>query len=274
MAVAINPYRPLSARVLEVRAETPSIKTFRLEPAEPLTFAPGQFIEVTVTGVGEAPFTPSSSASDRKTLEVTIMRVGRVTERLHALQPGDRVGVRGPLGNGYPLEDFDGREVVVIGGGCGFAPLRSLMYAFFERSDRLARLVFRGGCRNDRELLFREELDAWTARSDVDVRLTVDEASPDWPGHVGVVTTILDDLPVQAAEARAVVCGPPLMMRFAVKKLAALGFQDRHIYLSLEENMSCGIGLCGHCRIGPWYICRDGPVFTCDQIRKIPGMAI
>ena len=274
MAVAINPYRPIPAQVLEVWTETPTIKTFRLQPEEPLGFAPGQFIAVTVPGVGEAPFTPSSSASMRECLEVTIMRVGRVTDRIHTLAPGDRVGVRGPLGNGYPLEDFDRKEVLVVGGGCGFAPLRSLMYAFFERSDRLKRLVFRGGCKNHGELLFRKELEAWTKREDMDAVLTLDEGGPEWQGHVGVVTTILDDIPVDPARAYAVVCGPPLMMRFVVKKLVELGFRDENLYLSLEENMSCGCGLCGHCRIGPYYICREGPVFTYDQLKELPGAAL
>lgn len=274
MAIAINPYRPIPAQVLEVRDETPTIKTLRLKPEEPLPFAPGQFIALTVPGFGEAPFTPSSSASVRDCLEVTIMRVGRVTERIHALEPGDRVGLRGPLGNGYPLEDFHGKEVLVVGGGCGFAPLRSLMYAFFEQSGRLARLVFRGGCKNLRELLFREELEAWTKRADVDVALTLDVADDEWQGHVGVVTTLLDNAPVDPAEGLAVVCGPPLMMRFVVKKLHELGFRDEHLYLSLEENMSCGCGLCGHCRIGPYYICRDGPVFTLSQLKGIPGLFV
>lgn len=274
MAVAINPYRPIPAQVLEVWTETPTIKTFRLQPEEPLVFAPGQFIAVTIPGIGEAPFTPSSSASMRDCLEVTIMRVGRVTEHIHGLEPGNRVGVRGPLGNGYPLEEFHGKEVLVVGGGCGFAPLRSLMYAFFEQSEHLKRLVFRGGCKNRRELLFREELEAWTRRDDVDAVLTLDEGDPEWGGHVGVVTTILDDVPVDPAEACAVVCGPPLMMRFVVKKLVDLGFQDERLYLSLEENMSCGCGLCGHCRVGPYYICRDGPVFTHSQLKGIPGISI
>lgn len=267
-----NPYQPIRAEVIEVVPETPTIRTLRLRAADGLAFEPGQFIELTVPGVGEAPFTPSSRATQHDEIQITVMRVGRVTERIHMLVPGDVVGLRGPLGHGYPMAEFRGKEVLVVGGGCGFAPLRSLMYAFFEMSGQLRKLLFRGGCKSPRELLYRRELSEWAMRDDLDLVLTVDQGDDEWSGPVGVVTTILDGLDLNFREALAVVCGPPVMMKFATLKLLDLGFEDDRIYLSMEKNMSCGIGKCGHCRLGTFYCCREGPVFTYAQIKGLPGI--
>lgn len=267
-----NPYRPIETDVLDVITETPSIKTLRLRPKEELRFEPGQFIELTVPGIGEAPFTPSSRWSDTEEIAVSVMRVGRVTDFIHGLAPGDCVGLRGPYGRGYPLERFKGREVLVVGGGCGFAPLRSLMYALFDLSKEFKRLVFRGGCRNPKELLYRDEMLGWGRRDDLDFALTVDEGDETWDGPVGVVTNILDDLGMNFPEAIGVVCGPPVMMKFATLKLLELGFTEDNIYLSMEKNMSCGFGKCGHCRLGTFYCCKDGPVFSYSEIRTFPNI--
>lgn len=272
MVSTANPYRTIATEVLEVIPETPSIKTFMLRPREPLVFAPGQFIDLQIPGIGEAPFTPSSRYTVPEHLAVTIMRTGRVTEIIHELKPGDVVGVRGPLGTGYPLDRFAGREVLVVGGGCGFAPLRSLMYALFERSGEFKKLIFRGGCRNPKEMLYYGELQEWALRPDLDLLLTVDEATSEWKGPVGVVTTILDGLDMDCHSGVAVVCGPPVMMKFATRKLLELGFQDDSLYLSMEKNMSCGLGKCGHCRLGTYYCCKDGPVFSYDRIKTLPGV--
>ena len=263
-----NPYSIIRAEVLEVITETPTIKTLRLKPDVPVSFVTGQFIELTVPGVGEAPFTPSSKPSVKEELQVSIMRVGKVTEKVHQLKAGDIVGVRGPFGAGYPLDEFRGKELLIVGGGCGFAPLRSLMYALFEMSGQFKKLLFRGGCKNADEFLYRQEIESWGQRSDLDLKLTVDKASPSWNGHVGLVTTILDDLGMDCGHAKAVVCGPPIMMKFATKKLLELGFQESNLFLSMEKNMSCGIGKCGHCRIGTHYACKDGPVFRYDKIKN------
>lgn len=267
-----NPYRPIRAEVLEVIVETPTIRTLRLKPTEPLAFETGQFIELTVPGVGEAPFTPSSRPSERDVLEVSVMRVGRVTERIHRLGKGEVVGVRGPFGQGYPLEEFRDQEVLVVGGGCGFAPLRSLMYELFRRSAEFKKLLFRGGCKAPQDFLYRREIEGWSSRGDLDMVLTVDQGDGDWKGRVGVVTTILDGLAMDASRGIAVVCGPPVMMKYATKKLLELGFQPDRLYLSMEKNMSCGIGKCGHCRIGTYYACKDGPVFRYDRISGVPNL--
>lgn len=263
-----NPYSPIATEVIDSVVETPTIKTLKLKPQQPVEFEAGQFVELTVPGVGEAPFTPSSRPSVKDMVYLTIMNVGSVTDAAHRLRQGDIVGLRGPLGQGYPIESFRDKEILVVGGGCGFAPLRSLMYTFFDRSAELKKLFFRGGCKTAKDLLYQQEFDEWAERQDLDIRLTVDEGDASWKGPVGVVTTIFDDIDMDYQNGIAVVCGPAIMMRFTTAKLSDLGFQDHNIYLSLERNMSCALGKCGHCRIGTYYVCYDGPVFPYSKIKQ------
>ena len=267
-----NPYLPVPATIESIVAETPNIRTFRIRPAEPMPFRAGQFIELIVPGIGEAPFTPSSSPAVTDHMELTVMSVGRVTERLHALAVGDRVGVRGPLGQPYPLDDFAGRDVLIVGGGVGLAPLRALLFALFEEMSRYTRVMLRYGARTPADIVYKSDVARAWGRGDLDVALTVDRAADGWTGPVGVVTTILDraQLAPVAAQGVAVVCGPPIMMKFATLKLLDLGFDPSRIYLSMEKNMSCGFGKCGHCRLGPHYACKDGPVFTDEKVRGLP----
>jgi len=267
-----NPYRPIRAEITEVISETPTIKTIRIVPEEPITFETGQFIELTIPGIGEAPFTPSSRPTMKDIMEITIMNVGKVTEKVHELKNGDIVGVRGPFGKGYPMDRFKGKEILVVGGGCGFAPIRSLMYELFDRSGEFKKLFFRGGCKTPQELLYRSEMDDWAKRKDLDIKLTVDKGDSEWKENVGVVTTILDGVEMDYESGIAIVCGPPIMMKFSTKKLIEMGFKEENIYLSMEKNMSCGIGKCGHCRIGTYYVCKDGPVFTYDKIKKFSNI--
>ncbi len=267
-----NPYRPIKAEITEVISETPTIKTIRVEPKEPIIFETGQFIELTIPGIGEAPFTPSSRPAIKDIMEITVMSVGKVTEKVHELKKGDIVGVRGPFGTGYPIDKFKGKEILVVGGGCGFAPLRSLMYEFFDRSGEFKKLFFRGGCKTPQELLYRSEIDDWAKRKDLDIKLTVDKGDSEWKENVGVVTTILDGVEMDYESGIAIVCGPPIMMKFSIKKLLDMGFKEENIYLSMEKNMSCGIGKCGHCRIGTYYVCKDGPVFTYDKIKNFSNI--
>lgn len=267
-----NPYSPIETKVIDSIVETPTIKTLKLKPQKPIAFAAGQFVELTVPGVGEAPFTPSSRPAVKDMLYLTVMKAGMVTEAVHHLEKGDTVGLRGPLGTGYPIELFKNREILVVGGGCGFAPLRSLMYTLFERSGEFKKLLFRGGCKSSKELLYRKELEQWGERQDLDIQLTVDEGDASWKGHVGLVTTLLDDVDINFSKGVAIVCGPAIMMKFATAKLSELGFQDRNIYLSMERHMSCGIGKCGHCRIGTYYVCHDGPVLSYDKVKRFPDV--
>lgn len=268
-----NPYMPNMATVEEIVEETPTIKTFRVRHDSPLHFQAGQFVEVTVPGLGEAPFTPSSSPALSARMDLTIMRVGVVTERLHNLKPGAEIGVRGPLGEPYPLEAFAGRDVLVIGGGVGLAPLRAFLFALFAEIERYGKIILRYGSRSPAEIVYREDLTAkWGYGDQLDVLTTVDKADTAWTGRVGVVTTILTeaDLPCNPEKSAAVVCGPPVMMRFVTFKLLDLGFKPDSVYLSMEKNMSCGIGKCGHCRIGSFYACKDGPVLRYDKLEALP----
>ena len=267
-----NLYTPEPATLESVVTETPNIKTFRIRPDRPMPFQAGQFVELAIPGIGEAPFTPSSSPGTADYIELTIMSAGRVTERLHTLAPGAKLGLRGPLGQPYPLKDFEGREVLVVGGGVGLAPLRALLFALFQDMSPYTRVLLRYGARTPADLVYREDVSRAWGRSDLDVLLTVDRSDNGWTGNVGVVTTILepDKLKSDAVNGVAVVCGPPIMMKFTTVKLLDLGYAPGRIYLSMEKNMSCGVGKCGHCRLGPHYACKDGPVFTFEQIRKLP----
>ena len=265
---AVNPYYPIPTKIKQIIPETPTIKTFVLD-GMPIQFEAGQFAELTVPGVGEAPFTPSSSPY-ADTMEFTIMRVGRVTQSLFELKEGDFVGVRGPFGKAYPLKDFKGKEVFIVGGGVGFAPIRSLFLALVHNIKDYKKIYLRYGARTPQDIVYKYLLPQWEKIKGVDIKLTVDEAKDGWDGHVGVVTTILSEKDVNIKNSVVVVCGPPIMMKFATLKLLEFGFPASKIYLSMEKNMSCGIGKCGHCMIGKYYVCKEGPVFTYDQIKNYP----
>ena len=270
-----NPYKPVPARLCEVIQESATIKTFVIEPEEPVPFDAGQFVELSIPGIGEAPFTPSSAPAANGKIDITVMRVGSLTDILHELKPGAALGIRGPLGNRYPVDtDFKGKDILVVGGGVGLAPLRALLYALLARIDTYNKVVVRFGARSPDDLIFKSLMQEWLSDSSpLDMVISVD-ADPKgvWKGPVGLVTTILDDLPVAIPNTVAVVCGPPIMMKFATLKLLELGFTDSQIYLSMEKNMSCGIGKCGHCRLGPYFVCEDGPVMTYDTIKEFEAV--
>ncbi len=268
-----NPYAYIQAEILDVMDETPNIKTFVLKPRDQIGFRTGQFMDVSVPGVGEAPFTPSSHHDIKEKLDFTVMSVGRVTRLLHAMKKGDTVGVRGPYGKGYPLDEFKGKELLLVGGGVGLAPLRSLIYALFSAVNEYKKIIVKYGAKTPTDIVYRREIDSWRKKAPhVDIELTIDVGDPSWQGNVGLVTTVLKDLKVDLNNAKSIVCGPPIMMKFVTFKLLDLGFKDKDIHLSMEKNMSCGIGKCGHCRIGPYYACKDGPVFTYDVIKDLPNI--
>jgi len=262
-------YTPKKVTLTRIIDETPTIKTFVFRPEEDFSFATGQFIELVYPGKGEAPFTPSSDPQKRDEFEVTIMEVGRITGLFHKAKIGALWGIRGPLGLGYPVDDFAGKEILIVGGGVGLAPLRSLIYALFSRVDDFKKIVICYGARTPSDIVYKNQIEEFKKPKNVELRLTVDTGDDGWSGHVGLVTTILDKLPLKIEEAVGIVCGPPIMMKFTTLKLKELGFQDKNIYLSMEKNMSCGLGKCGHCRLGRHYVCKDGPVFSFDKIRDI-----
>lgn len=264
-----NIYRPIEGVIEEIIVESPTIKTFVIRPKEDFSFKTGQFIELTLPGLGEAPFTPSSDPNIKDKIDLTIMKAGHITSLLHAASKNIPVGIRGPYGKGYPLESFHGKDILIVGGGVGLAPLRSFLFSLFAEIDRYNKVVLRYGSRSPEDLIFKEAIPQWAKMKKVDLVTSVDVGSAGWKGNVGLVTTILKDLPVDLKKAVAIVCGPPIMMKFVTLKLLDLGFKPQDVYLSMEKNMSCGLGKCGHCRIGKYYICKDGPVFTYEQLKDI-----
>jgi NAD(P)H-flavin reductase len=263
----VNPYYPIPTKIKKIIPETPTITTFILE-SKPIEFEAGQFAELTVPGVGEAPFTPSSSPYDKE-LEFTIMKVGRVTEALFRLKEGDTLGVRGPFGKPYPLKKFKNKEIFIVGGGVGFAPLRSLFLTLLHKIKEYKKVYIRYGALTPKDIVYKELIPAWQKKKGVDILLTVDVGDEIWKGQVGVVTVILDKIPVKIKTSPTIVCGPPLMMKFVTQRLVEVGFNHENIYLSMEKNMSCGIGKCNHCRVGKFYVCRDGPVLTWKDVKDI-----
>lgn len=266
-----NLYQPIKGKITDIIEESPLIKSFVIKTEEDFKFETGQFVELTLPGEGEAPFTPSSSPTDTEKMEITIMKAGRVTGLLHECQKGQDVGIRGPYGKGYPIEDFTGKDVYIIGGGVGLAPIRSLFLTLVDRIKDFKSVVCRFGAKTPDDFIYKNTLfGSWQKINGVDIKLTVDQASNGWDGNVGVVTTILDSKDVNLKDSVVIVCGPPIMMKYVVLKLKGFGFADNQIYLSMEKNMSCGVGKCGHCMVGKYYVCKDGPVFTYDQIKKYP----
>jgi len=262
-----NIYTPIESEIEDIIQETSNIKTFVIRPKEPIAFDTGQFVELTVPGMGEAPFTPSSSPQEKEKMELTIMNVGLVTEVLHDMQKGETVGLRGPYGLGYPLQEFKDKEILIVGGGVGLAPLRSLIFALFATIGDYKRISLRYGARTPKDIIYKDLLPEW--KNKIEVILTVDKGDKTWEGNVGLVTTILEDLDFDLNNSAVIVCGPPIMMKFSTFKLLDKGFAPKDIYLSMEKNMSCGLGQCGHCRIGPYHVCKDGPVFKFEQLKEL-----
>ena len=267
-----NPYLPIKTEVLDVTEESPTIKTFRLKPESPLHFKAGQFIEMSIPGTGEAPFTPSSSPYEEDKLEITIMKAGRITSMIHNLKKGDIIGLRGPYGNEYPLSEYEGKEILLVGGGVGLAPLRALFLALAHDIEKYKSVLFCCGSRTPSDIIYKDcILDKWQHldKKRIKFRITVDRKDDSWKGNAGLVTTTLDKLDINLKNSVTIVCGPPIMMKFTTFKLLEVGYKPEQIYLSMEKNMSCGIGKCGHCRMGNFYACKDGPVFRYDKISHI-----
>lgn len=265
-----NIYKPLRATLEEVIVESPLIKTFVLIPDEEFVFETGQFIELSVEGVGEAPFTPSSSPLVTDRLEVTVMKTGYVTNIMHELKPGAVMGIRGPYGRGYPVDEFKGKEVLILGGGCGLAPIRSLLFTLEHMKDDLERVILCYGSKTPADCIYKPLFSRLNSIDKFEAYRTVDVTDDDWDGPVGVATKLLDRVKVNLDKSVAVVCGPPIMMKFGTIRLLEMGYRDEQIFLSMEKNMSCGLGKCGHCMMGEFFVCKDGPVFTYKELKHNP----
>lgn len=266
-----TPMLPQPFQIQRVSQETPDTFTLVLQPASgtaPFCFLPGQFNMLYAFGVGEVPISISGDPAHTQILVHTIRAVGTVTKAIQKLKPGQVLGVRGPFGSHWPVAEAAGHDIVIVVGGLGLAPLRPAIYQILAHRAEYGNFELIVGARTPADLLYHKELERWRGRFDFRVHVTVDSASPAWRNNVGVVTTLIPRARFDPWQTAALVCGPGVMMRFTVQELLQRGVKPENIYISMERNMQCGIGLCGHCQLGPYFICKDGPVFAFDQIEK------
>jgi NAD(P)H-flavin reductase len=267
--------RPEPFEVRQVRRETGDTFTLTLTPVtgeQTRPFAPGQFNMIYVFGVGEVPISISGDPARPELLVHTVRAVGAVTRALQKLQRGDWVGVRGPFGTSWPVEQAHGQDVILVAGGIGLAPLRPALDHVLLHRALYGRVVLLYGARTPRDILYARELREWRGRFDIDVEVTVDRATVEWQGAVGVVTKLIQRAPFDPMNAMAMICGPEVMIRFAAVALERRGVATERVFVSVERNMKCAVGLCGHCQLGPFFVCRDGPVFAYDRLRPFFGL--
>lgn len=271
-----SPYALLRAHVTAKREDTPGIYTLGMRltdaaSAAAFRFAGGQFNMLYVFGVGEIPISIVSDPDEPQRLDHTIRVVGRVSEALAGLKVGDELGIRGPYGQGWPLEEAQGKDVLVITGGLGCAPVVGAIEYMFRRREQYGAIKILHGVKTPRDLLYRERFDAWRRHANTEVLLASDQPGKTWHYHIGVVTELFDAVEIDAGNTVVMMCGPEVMMRLAAQHLRRRGVDGAAMYLSMERNMQCGMGLCGHCQIGPYFVCRDGPVMRLDRIAPFLG---
>lgn len=263
----MNPYMPRPAKITEIIQETVDVKTFKLELMEGrgMNFTPGQFIMISVLGVGEAPFAIASNPRRYEHIEISVKSVGNVTKALHKLRVGDLVGVRGPLGKGFPIQDLKDKNILLIAGGTGLLGITALAWYIYEWRSQFGDVKLLYGARTPNAILRLRDLEIWSKK--LEIHLTVDRADSSWKGHVGLVTSLLDIISFSPENTVAIICGPPMMLKATYERLISLNFSPTRIYVSLERQMKCGIGKCGRCMLSNgMFVCQDGPVFRCDQI--------
>ncbi len=275
----LNPYLPYPVRITDVRVETEdkTLRTFEFEflnpkDAKAFDYHPGQFAELSIPGVGESPIGIASSPTEGDRLLFTVFRAGSVTGRLHGMQVGDVMGVRGPMGNWYPLDAHEGKNITIIAGGYAVTTLRATMVWLQDpkNRDRFGSIDFIYGARTPGMLLYRDEMAAWQKTGGVNCHITVDREFPGWTGLTGFVPTVTEQVAPNPNNAIALVCGPPIMIKFTQPVLDKCGWKADQIYLSLENRMKCGIGICGRCNVGHQYVCKDGPVFSKAELDQLP----
>jgi len=270
-----NIYEPQIVKIAKIEEQSPTVKVFRLEKIggkfkkgeEGLVFRPGQFVLVGQIGYGESPLGPLSSPYENKYIEIAVRKTGTVTNYLHSLKEGDEVTLRGPYGNGFPLEFMEGKDIVCATGGCGIPPISALVEYIIKNKEKFGRVYVLYGARTPEELLMKEKMEDWK-KDGIKIILTIDKPDPKWKGQVGFVTDLVKEIDIDEANAVATMCGPGPMMGALEKVLRPLGISDRRIFVSMERKMQCGVGKCQHCTTGKKYVCLDGPVFNYDEIEN------
>jgi NAD(P)H-flavin reductase len=274
-----NPYKPYPVKIknIQIATEDKTLKTFELEflnpeDAQAFKYLPGQFAELSVPGFGESPIGIASSPTEGDTLLFTVSKAGVVTSKLHSMSEGDVMGVRGPLGHPYPLQEMEGKNLLILAGGYAVTTLRSTMIWLLhpDNRDRYQDITFIYGARTPGMLLYLDLIESWEQRPDANIHLTIDKEAPGWDKHVGFVPQVAEKISPSPENAVALMCGPPPMIRFSQPVLDKCGWQGDQIIMSLENRMKCGIGICGRCNVGPYYVCKDGPVFTKAQLDELP----
>jgi NAD(P)H-flavin reductase len=266
-----NPFVPFPATLTGAVDLTPDVKLFTLQmdrPEDEFAYKPGQFAFVSAYGLGESPFGITSVDYRDEGLQVAVRRVGTVTDALHQLEPGAKTGVRGPFGNFFPLDEYKGKSIIIIGGGIGFAPLRPVITTVLDNRDDYGEVVIFNGARTPSDLCFASEFDDWANSPRTKVELTVDAGDDNWKGRVALIPDMVSEIAPSSQNAIAIICGPPIMIKFTLTRLKDLGFGDDQIVTTLEGKMKCGLGKCFRCNVGEKYVCRDGPVFTFAQISQ------
>jgi NAD(P)H-flavin reductase len=273
--LAGNPYLPEIATVVEIIEETPNIKTLRLrfdDPAlqESFSFLPGQVGQLGIFGVGESTFAITSRPSEKEFIQFSVMRAGEVTTAIHNLSVGDKVGIRAPMGCGFPVEDWKGKKILYVMGGIGSAALKATIeYTLEHRADYEGISILYGATAPE-NFTYQYDVDEWQKRDDIELVLTIDRECEGWQCDVGLVPAVLERMNPDPANTIAITCGPPIMIKFALISFERLGFTDEQTYTTLEKRMKCGIGICGRCNVGPKYVCVDGPVFSLAELRELP----
>lgn len=271
-ATPANAFVPSPVMIHRTIWETDDTFTLLLDPpagAEKFNFLPGQFNMLYVFGFGESAISISSDPRKPNMIAHTIHRVGSVTSRLAQMKRGDFIGLRGPYGSAWPIDELRGKDIIIVTGGIGLAPLRPAIYSLFHRRSEFGRIILLYGARSPLDLLYRVELEEWEKKHQIEILVTVDRGDSTWKGHIGVVTHLMSYIKIDARETAALVCGPEIMMQFSVAELLQRGIPETQIYLSMERNMKCAVGVCGHCQFGPYFMCKDGPVFVYPRVKSL-----
>jgi NAD(P)H-flavin reductase len=271
-----NIYLPEVVKVTKIEEQSPTVKLFRLAPTQEsefkknengLVFIPGQFVMVGQIGYGESPFGPLSSPYETDYIEVAVRKAGIVTNYLHSIKEGDKITLRGPFGNGFPLDFIEGKDIVSATGGCGIPPIAALVEYIIKNKEKFGRIYVLYGARSPEEILMKKKIEEWK-KEGIKVVVTIDKPAPNWDGHVGFVTDLVKEIEINESNAVATMCGPGPMIDALEKVFRPLGIPDRRIFVSMERKMQCGVGKCQHCTTGKNYVCMDGPVFYYDQVDK------